>query len=110
MTKYVLTTISGAWEFIINASAGLGAVLILRWFWWRINAYTEISAMVISFVVAVLFQFALPEVKNGVDPEWWQMAHWQLVMGIFITTITWLVVTFLTQPTSEETLKGFVIE
>ncbi len=97
-----------AFDILLQIGAGTGLIFILRWFWWRINAYTEISAMIVSFVVAVLFQFALPEVKNGVDPDWWQMAHWQLVMGIFITTITWLIVTYLTKPTNEETLKGFV--
>lgn len=96
-----------AFDILLQIGAGTGLIFILRWFWWRINAFTEISAMIISFVVAVLFQFALPEVKNG-NPEWWQMAHWQLVMGIIVTTITWLTVTYLTQPTNRETLKGFV--
>ena len=51
ITRYFLTTISGAWEFIINASAGLGSVLILRWYWWRINAWSEISAMIAPLII-----------------------------------------------------------
>lgn len=97
-----------AFDILLQIGAGTGLIFILRWFWWRINAYTEISAMIVSFIVAVMFQFALPDVKNGTDPEWWQLAHWQLVMGIIATTITWLIVTYLTKPTNEETLKGFV--
>ena len=95
-----------AFDILLQIGAGTGLIFILRWFWWRINAYTEVSAMVISFIVAVLFQFALPEIDG--TPEWWQMSHWQLVMGIFITTISWLIVTFLTKPTNDETLKNFV--
>ncbi|UCF38812.1 MAG: Na+:solute symporter [Acidobacteriota bacterium] len=51
VTKFFLTRISGAWEFVINASAGMGAVLILRWFWWRINAWSEISAMIAPLII-----------------------------------------------------------
>lgn len=96
-----------AFDILLQIGAGTGLIFILRWFWWRINAFTEISAMVVSFIVAVLFQFALPDIVDGV-PEWWQMPHWQLLMGIFITTISWLLVTYLTKPTNDETLKGFV--
>ncbi len=96
-----------AFDILLQIGAGTGLIFILRWFWWRINAFTEISAMVVSFIVAVLFQFTLPDVVDGV-PEWWQMSHWQLLMGIFITTISWLIVTYLTKPTNDETLKGFV--
>ncbi len=96
-----------AFDILLQIGAGTGLIFILRWFWWRINAYTEISAMIISFIVAVLFQFTLPDIVDG-TPEWWQMSHWQLVMGIFITTISWLIVTYLTKPTSDETLKSFV--
>lgn len=96
-----------AFDILLQIGAGTGLIFILRWFWWRINAFTEISAMVVSFIVAVLFQFTLPDIVDGV-PEWWQMSHWQLVMGIFITTISWLFVTYITKPTNDETLKGFV--
>ncbi len=97
-----------AFDILLQIGAGTGLIFILRWFWWRINAYTEISAMIISFLIALFFQFAIPQVKEGTLPEWWQMAHWQLVVGIVITTLTWLTITYLTKPTEKETLKGFV--
>jgi len=54
IAKYFLNTIKGAWEFIINASAGLGFVLILRWFWWRINAWSEITAMIVPIIAYLI--------------------------------------------------------
>ncbi|MCF8262114.1 MAG: Na+:solute symporter [Melioribacteraceae bacterium] len=97
-----------AFDILLQIGAGTGLIFILRWFWWRINAFTEISAMVVSFLVAVLFKVIIPEAANGETPEWYQLSHWQLVIGIVITTTTWLTVTFLTKPEDEETLKGFV--
>ncbi|MBI9071341.1 MAG: Na+:solute symporter [Melioribacteraceae bacterium] len=97
-----------AFDILLQIGAGTGLIFILRWFWWRINAYTEISAMVISFIVALFFQFVIPQAKDGVDPQWWQTSHWQLVLGVFITTICWISVTFLTKPTDKSTLKNFV--
>jgi Na+/proline symporter len=95
ITKYILTTISGAWEFIINASAGMGLVLILRWFWWRINAWSEISAMIaplIIYPVSVSFGLQSP------------ITLYPTVIG---TTIVWLIVTFITKPTNDTTLADF---
>lgn len=96
ITKYILTTISGAWEFIINASAGIGAVLILRWFWWRINAWSEISAMIAPLIIYPISRsvFGL-ESPNTLYPT------------VFGSTVVWLIATFLTKPTKEETLKRF---
>jgi Na+/proline symporter len=92
-----ITRISGAWEFIIECGAGLGLVLILRWYWWRINAWSEITAVITPFVL-------LPFVKmNGISfPE----SLYFLSGG---TTIAWLVVTFLTKPTDELTLRNFYL-
>ncbi|OIO59550.1 MAG: sodium:proline symporter [Candidatus Marinimicrobia bacterium CG1_02_48_14] len=96
ITRYFLTTISGAWEFIINASAGIGAVLILRWFWWRINAWSEISAMLAPLVIYPIarYQFHLES----------PITLFPIVIG---TTIVWLIVTFLTKPTDEKVLTKF---
>jgi len=94
VTFYV-NRISGAWEFILECGAGLGLVLILRWYWWRINAWSEISAMITPFV-------ALPIVKYlGIS---FPLSLYYLV---FTTTVVWLIVTFLTKPTSEAKLKEF---
>ena len=97
-----------AFDILLQIGAGTGLIFILRWFWWRINAFTEISAMIVSFLIAVLFKVVIPQAEMGMEPEWYQLAHWQLVMGIILTTVTWLIVTFATAPVKEETLKKFV--
>jgi Na+/proline symporter len=90
-----ISRISGAWEFILQCGAGLGSVLILRWFWWRINAWSEIAAMITPFII-------FPIVSSmGIK---FPISLFYLVAG---TTIVWLVVTFLTRPTAEEKLKEF---
>jgi len=96
VTRYLLTTISGAWEFIINASAGLGAVLILRWFWWRINAWSEISAMIAPLIIYPIARWGF-----GLESP---ITLYPVVLG---TTIVWLIVTFLTRPVNEEHLTAF---
>ena len=96
ITKYFLTTISGAWEFIINASAGMGLVLILRWYWWRINAWSEISAMIAPLII-------YPIAKYGYGLE----SPITLYPIVFGTTVVWLVVTFLTKPVEENKLIEF---
>jgi solute:Na+ symporter, SSS family len=96
VTRYFLTTISGAWEFIINASAGMGAVLILRWYWWRINAWSEISAMIAPLVI-------YPIAKYGFGLE----SPITLYPIVFGTTIVWLIVTYLTKPVEENKLVEF---
>jgi SSS family solute:Na+ symporter len=92
----VLDTISGAWAFIIEAGAGLGLVLILRWYWWRINAWSEISAMVTPLVV---FGY-LRAFTTVAFPE-------TLYVIVGITTVAWLAVTLLTPPTDAATLQNF---
>ena len=96
ISKYILTTISGAWEFIINASAGVGLVLILRWFWWRINAWSEISAMIAPLIIYPIARF-----QFGMESP---ITLYPIVIG---TTIIWLVVTFLTSPVERQTLLKF---
>ena len=88
----------GAFNIILQIGAGTGLLFILRWFWWRINAFSEIAAMVISFIVAlVLHKFD----NFGLE------GHEALLLGVVITTIGWLTVTFLTPPTEEATLRRF---
>ncbi len=96
LTRYVLTTISGAWEFIINSSAGMGAVLILRWFWWRINAWSEISAMIAPLII-------YPVARYGFHMQS-PITLYPTVLG---TTIIWLLVTYLTKPEDEDHLVKF---
>ncbi len=92
----MLDTISGAWAFILEAGAGLGLVLILRWFWWRINAWSELAAM----VAPIVFYGALKLWTSVEFPE-------TLYYIVLFTTISWIVVTFLTRPTRTETLVRF---
>jgi Na+/proline symporter len=92
----ILDTISGAWAFIIEAGAGLGLVLILRWFWWRINAWSEIAAMVTPLVV-----FGYLRTATSIQfPE-------TLYYIVAITTVVWTSVTMLTPPVDEDKLKSF---
>lgn len=90
----VMDTISGAWTFIIEAGAGLGLVLILRWYWWRINAWSEIAAMVAP-VIGYGYVKAFTSIQF---PE-------SLFLIVGWTTFCWVVVTLLTRPVSMETLK-----
>lgn len=88
----------GAFNIILQIGAGTGLLFILRWFWWRISAFSEIAAMLISFLVAVYFEWIHPyEIPN----------HAKLLWGIGITTIGWVAVTFLTRPTDSTTLIRF---
>jgi len=87
---------------ILQIGAGTGLLFLLRWFWWRINAACEISAMIISFLVALYFRFGhvytgLPILKD------WQ----QLVCGVALTTLGWGIVMFLTKPTDINVLRNF---
>ncbi|MEK7381564.1 MAG: Na+:solute symporter, partial [Gemmatimonadota bacterium] len=91
-----------AFQIMLQVGAGTGLIYLLRWFWWRINAWSEISGMVISFAVAVYFQFG--HVRLGfapLDPTE------TLVVGVAITTAGWLLVTFMTRPTDQATLQTF---
>lgn len=90
-----INKISGAWEFIIECGAGVGLVLILRWFWWRINAWSEISAMITPFIV-------LPILKYMEVPF-----PFSLFIIVPVTTLIWITVTFATKPTSDEVLISF---
>ncbi|NQY06275.1 MAG: Na+:solute symporter [Flavobacteriaceae bacterium] len=92
-----------AFNLLLQIGAGTGLLFILRWFWKRINPYSEIAAMVISFLVAVFF-FVNGKLDHPiVEFE----SHVQLIFGIVITTLGWVVVTIMTQPTDEETLQSF---
>ena len=97
-----LETAMQAFQILLQIGAGTGLVFLVRWFWWRINTWSEISAMVISFVVAVYFGFF--HTRLG-------FARWdpstELVVGVAVTTVGWLVITFLTPPVNTETLRDF---
>lgn len=87
-----------AFNILLQIGAGTGLIFILRWFWWRINAYSEITAMVVSFMLALYFELGM---ENPL-PE-----HIKLLAGVGITTVAWVAVTFLTAPSSQETMLRF---
>lgn len=89
-------------QIILQIGAGTGLIFILRWFWWRINAWSEISAMVVSFVVALYFRFMHTEIGFPVLESWEE-----LIIGVVVTTIAWLITTYITRPTDEKTLINF---
>ncbi len=91
-----------AFQIMLQVGAGTGLIYLLRWFWWRINAWTEIAGMIISFTVALYFQFW--HVPLGFAPLG---AATQLVAGVAITTTGWLLVTLLTPATDRATLQAF---
>lgn len=84
-------------QILLQVGAGTGLLFMLRWYWWRINAFSELAAMIASFVIAVLFKV--------VDPGW---AWWvELITGVSLTTATWIVVTLLTPPSDMKSLLAF---
>jgi Na+/proline symporter len=95
-------SIAGAWTFLIAVGAGTGSVYILRWFWWRINAWSEVSAMAASFVVSVLLQLGLG--LRSADPR--QFA-WIVLITVAASTLVWLATTWLTPAEPRETLLAF---
>ncbi len=94
-------------ELLLAFGAGTGLIFILRWFWWRINAWSEITAMFASGIISILLKltpigaFFFNE-TNGVFPSWAEFP-----MLVLVTTIIWLSATYLTQPESKEVLQSF---
>ena len=86
---------------VVNIGAGTGAVYLLRWYWWRINAWSEISAMITAAAVSITLRFASPFAAS--DPN--QFAK-NLLLTVAITTVVWVAATFLTQPEPESN-SGF---
>jgi Na+/proline symporter len=104
VVTHYLGTIEGAWKFLLALGSGTGLVLILRWYWWRINAWSEISAMVSSFVVSLLaITFLKPLFPDG-DLR---ADAWVMLVTVTVSTIVWLVVTFATKPEPERVLEAF---
>lgn len=99
-----IKSISGVWEFIMEAGAGLGAVLILRWYWWRINAWSEIAGMVAPFLAYGFGHLVLDPMFGEV----FIVNKGTFYFTVLFTTVTWLLVTKLTAPVKSEKLRSFV--
>jgi Na+/proline symporter len=100
----VLQSALDNFKIMLQIGAGTGLIFILRWFWWRINAFSELTAMIASFLVALYFQFIHEQVFGFAEIE---SAWIPLCIGIAITTAAWLIVTYLTRPVEKETLVSF---
>ncbi|HYK82813.1 MAG TPA: sodium:solute symporter family protein [Gemmatimonadales bacterium] len=100
--SFRLESIGGAWKLLFATGAGTGTVLLLRWYWWRINAWSEVSAMIAAFVVSVLLQTV-----GGLDRDQPVDFAWIMLGTVAVTTVVWLAVTFATRPESPETLVAF---
>ncbi|MBD3850362.1 MAG: Na+:solute symporter [Acidobacteria bacterium] len=99
-TVFLLSTAGEAFHLLLSIGAGTGLIYLLRWFWWRINAWSEIAAMASSFIIAMSLFTAR---KFGLDLS----SHAALVWSVVLTTTVWVAVTFLTKPTDTETLRRF---
>jgi Na+/proline symporter len=102
VVTFYMDSIASAWQFLMAVGAGTGLVYILRWFWWRINAWSEISAMISAFIVSLTLQFGFH--FNESDPR--QFAY-ILLITTACTTFVWLLVTLLTSPEPDEILFSF---
>jgi SSS family solute:Na+ symporter len=106
VVAWQLDTVQGAWEFLLALGSGTGLVLILRWYWWRINAWSEISAMIVSGVVSLAAHpFVVAHYPKG-DPR---IIAVTMLLTVVISTIVWLAVTFMTPPEPDATLDAFYL-
>ncbi|MFZ1729275.1 MAG: sodium:solute symporter family protein [Bacteroidota bacterium] len=102
LVTQMLESIAGTWQFILECGAGLGLVLLLRWYWWRVNAWSEISATIAPAIV-----YAAISIINAVSPEPVIVFPESMFIIVGITTVVWLATTFLTQPTTQAMLDSF---
>ncbi|WP_299120339.1 sodium:solute symporter family protein [uncultured Tenacibaculum sp.] len=101
--SFYLQSAKDVFDLLLQIGAGTGLLFILRWFWSRINPYSEIAAMAISFFIAVFFF-----INGKMETPMIEIAgYWQLIIGVLITTIGWILVTFLTSPTDQSTINNF---
>jgi len=120
IATYYMNSIEAAWKFLISIGAGAGLVFMLRWFWWRINAWSEISAMSAAGISSLLLQSRaatwLVERLRAIDPRLPagplnaadpQGFAWLMILVTVCTTVTWLAVTFLTPPEPAAKLRQF---
>jgi Na+/proline symporter len=97
---FVLDTASASFQLLLSVGAGTGLLYLLRWFWWRVNAWCEIAAMVSSFLIAIGFAVAA---KAGLPVA----SHISLILTVAATTLVWVTVAYVTPPTDRRTLVSF---
>ena len=98
----VLSSAGAAFNLVLQVGAGTGLIFLLRWFWMRINAWSELTAMIVSFTTAIFLQLVYPRFGG---PE---LLPWhKLIIGMVVTTAAWVGVTLATKPSDPEKLKSF---
>jgi SSS family solute:Na+ symporter len=98
-----LTSVEQGWKLLIGLGAGTGLVFILRWYWWRVNAWSEISAMIASFITSVVLAFSDYDLSNPASATYAKT----MLITVLVTTVVWLTVTLNTAPESTATLDRF---
>jgi len=103
LLAFVLEEAKDAFDLLLQIGAGTGLLFIVRWFWYRVNPFSEITAMLVSFVIALIFF-----INKKMDTPWVEIQQYEeLVYGVIITTIAWVSVSVFTQPSKRETLEEF---
>jgi solute:Na+ symporter, SSS family len=102
VVTFYMDSIANAWKFLMALGAGTGLVYILRWFWWRINAWSEISAMAAAFITSLVVQIGF-----GFNTDNPQQFAYTLLITVAVTTTVWIIVTFMTAPEPKEKLLSF---
>ncbi|HXQ25850.1 MAG TPA: sodium:solute symporter family protein [Candidatus Acidoferrales bacterium] len=100
--SWELATIRAGWEVLLEVGAGTGSVYLLRWYWWRINAWSEIAAMTTALAVTLAFRWTVP--FQGSEPTVFAK---QTLLTTLVTTAVWVLVTLLTPPEPRDTLLRF---
>ena len=97
LVAYMMQSIRGAWELFFGMTVGIGSLYVMRWWWWRVNAWSEIAAWISTAVVYVGLALAVPEIVFG----------WHLMITAAVSTLCWVAVAVLTKPTDQTTLIAF---
>ena len=92
----------GAFQILLQIGAGTGSIFLMRWFWWRVNAYSEITGMAVSFLLAIYFQWFHFDI-TGYE----LLSYQKLLISVFITTSSWVIVTLMTSPSENKVLLEF---
>lgn len=98
LVAYQIKSIGNAWKFILEFTSGAGLTFVIRWFWWRANAWTEFTGMIMSGLTALFLELFHPELSYAA----------KVVTTVSVSTLAWLIVTFVTKPVPEEKLAEFV--
>ena len=112
--SYVLGSVKMGWQLVMELSAGIGLVLLLRWYWWRINAWSEITALSASAATAVYLKI-VPDnalvrgLGRGLEKAGFRVDAWGvgILLIVAVTTVAWIAVTFLTKPDETDKLLAF---